>query len=144
MADFSIGDKLRVTLFGQSHGPAIGCVMDGLPAGLAIDWERVRADGVDFAILRVGFRGNTVGGLKPDERFAENYVAARKAGLRVGVYFYSQAVSEAEAAEEAAYVLELLDGVPLELPVFFDWEEVADGRTGGKATSEVGGWARRL
>ena len=43
MADFSIGDKLRVTLFGQSHGPAIGCVMDGLPAGLTIDWERVRA-----------------------------------------------------------------------------------------------------
>lgn len=107
-----------------------------------IDWERVRDDGVSFAILRIGFRGNTVGGLNVDERFATNYVNARNAGLSVGVYFYSQAISDAEAKEEAAYVLRLLDGVPLELPVFFDWEEVSDGRTGGKATSEVGRWAQ--
>lgn len=106
-----------------------------------IDWQRAKADGVAFAILRVGFRGNTVGGLKTDERFAANYVAARNAGLPVGAYFYSQATSEAEAREEAAYVLKLLDGVPLDLPVFFDWEEVASGRTGGKATSDVGAWA---
>ena len=106
-----------------------------------IDWERAKADGVSFAILRVGFRGNTAGGLNVDERFASNYVGARNSGLPVGVYFYSQATSEAEAKEEAAYVLKQLDGVPLELPVFFDWEEVADGRTGGKATSDVGAWA---
>lgn len=137
-ADFKLDAKGRPSYPGAVLG------VDVSAHQREIDWERVRADGVDFVILRVGFRGNTVGGLKPDERFAENYVAARKAGLRVGVYFYSQAVSEAEAAEEAAYVLELLDGVPLELPVFFDWEEVADGRTGGKATSEVGGWAGRF
>lgn len=106
-----------------------------------IDWTRVRDDGVSFAILRIGFRGNTVGGLNVDGSFAENYVNARNAGLGVGVYFYSQATSEAEAKEEAAYVLKLLDGVPLDLPVFFDWEEVYDGRTGGKATSEVGAWS---
>ena len=106
-----------------------------------IDWERVKADGVDFAILRIGFRGNTEGGLNVDAAFARNYVEARKAGLLVGVYFYSQAVSRAEAEEEAAFVLEMLDGVPLELPVWFDWEEVAKGRTGGKATSAVGDWA---
>ncbi|MBQ6160450.1 MAG: lysozyme [Oscillospiraceae bacterium] len=106
-----------------------------------IDWERVRADGVDFAILRIGYRGYTAGGLKLDESFARNYVDARNAGLRVGVYFYSQAVSEAEALEEAAWVVEMLDGVPLELPVFFDWEEVSKGRTGGKANSSVGEYA---
>ena len=106
-----------------------------------IDWARVKADGVDFAILRIGFRGNTEGGLNVDSAFARNYVEARKAGLQVGVYFYSQAVSGAEAEEEAAWVLKMLDGVPLDLPVFFDWEEVAKGRTGGHATSAVGDWA---
>lgn len=106
-----------------------------------IDWARVKADGVDFAILRVGFRGNTEGGLNVDSSFARNYVDARKAGLLVGVYFYSQAISTAEAEEEAAFVLKMLDGVPLDLPVFFDWEEVAKGRTGGHATSAVGDWA---
>ena len=106
-----------------------------------IDWARVKADGVDFAILRVGFRGNTEGGLNVDSAFARNYVEARQAGLQVGVYFYSQAVSRAEAEEEAAWVLKMLDGVPLDLPVFFDWEEVAKGRTGGKATSDVSDWA---
>jgi GH25 family lysozyme M1 (1,4-beta-N-acetylmuramidase) len=107
-----------------------------------IDWERAKADGVAFAILRIGFRGNTEGGLMADERFAANYVGARHAGLLVGVYFYSQATSEAEALEEADYVLRLLDGVPLDLPVFFDWEEVAKGRTGGFATSAVSVWAQ--
>ncbi len=106
-----------------------------------IDWAAVKADGVDFAILRIGFRGNTEGGLNVDSAFANNYVEARKAGLLVGVYFYSQAISTAEAEEEAAFVLKMLDGVPLELPVFFDWEEVGKGRTGGSASSEVGAWA---
>ena len=106
-----------------------------------IDWERVRADGVEFAILRIGYRGNTEGSLNADSRFAQNYVEARRAGLKVGVYFFSQAISQAEAREEAAYVLKQLDGVPLELPIYFDWEEASQGRTGGKATSEVGEWA---
>ena len=106
-----------------------------------IDWERVRADGVDFAILRIGYRGNTEGGLIVDESFARNYVGAHNAGLKLGVYFFSQAVSEAEAREEAGWVLRMLDGVALELPVFFDWEEAQQGRTGGKASSAVGDWA---
>ena len=134
--DFSLDEKGRPSYPGALLG------VDVSAHQREIDWERVKADGVDFAILRVGFRGNTVGGLKSDERFAENYVAARKAGLKLGVYFYSQAVSEAEAREEAEYVLELLDGIPFELPVFFDWEEAADGRSGGNATSRVGAWAK--
>lgn len=107
-----------------------------------IDWERVRDDGVSFAILRIGYRGNTIGGLRIDETFAANYTGARNAGLSVGVYFFSQAVSEAEAAEEAEFVLKQLDGVALDLPIFYDWEEAPEGRTGGKANSEVGQWAQ--
>lgn len=106
-----------------------------------IDWERVKADGVDFAILRIGFRGNTEGGLNVDSAFAQNYVGARNAGIQVGVYFYSQAISSAEAKEEADWVLGILDGIALDLPVFFDWEEVSKGRTGGKASSEVSDYA---
>ena len=90
-----------------------------------IDWAAVRAAGVDFAILRIGYRGYTEGSLREDSWFAENYTAARAAGAQVGVYFFSQATTLEEAREEADYTLELLDGRTLELPVFYDWETVA-------------------
>ena len=135
LADFGTDGKGRPTYSGAILGVDVSSHQN------EIDWQRVRADGVEFAILRIGFRGNTAGGLNTDETFARNYVEARKAGLRVGAYFFSQAISEEEAREEAAYTLRLLDGVPLELPVFFDWEEAANGRTGGQATSAVGDYA---
>lgn len=106
-----------------------------------IDWKKVKNAGIDFAILQIGYRGYSVGKLNPDDRFVENYNAASEAGIRLGVYFYSQAVSEDEALEEADYVLELLKDRALELPVFFDWEEVTEGRTRGFATSSVGDFA---
>ena len=80
---------------------------------------------MDFAILRIGYRGYTEGSLREDSWFAENYTAARAAGVQVGVYFFSQATTLEEAREEADYTLELLDGRTLELPVFYDWETVA-------------------
>ena len=58
-----------------------------------IDWAAVRAAGVDFAILRIGYRGYTEGSLREDSWFAENYTAARAAGVQVGVYFFSQATT---------------------------------------------------
>lgn len=135
-ADFGLDEKGRVSYPGAVLGVDVSSHQG------EIDWARVRADGVEFAILRIGFRGNTEGGLIVDERFARNYVEARQAGLKVGVYFFSQAISEEEAREEADFVLELLDGVPLELPVYYDWEEAQKGRTGGHGSSEVGTWAR--
>ena len=91
-----------------------------------IDWNAVKAAGIDFAILRVGYRGwGEEGTLNPDETFAANLTGARAAGLEVGVYFFSQAMDVQEAREEAAYVLELLGDTPLELPVYFDWEHIA-------------------
>jgi len=90
-----------------------------------INWELVKEAGVDFAIIRAGYRGSTKGQLYEDELFRDNLNGAREAGLQVGVYFFSQAMTVEEAAEEAEFVLALLDGEPLDLPVYYDWEQVA-------------------
>lgn len=90
----------------------------------AIDWEAVAADGIDFAMVRIGNRGATEGALYLDERAADNLAGARAAGIAVGAYFFSQAVSDDEAREEAAFVLEHLDGAPLDFPIAFDQEPV--------------------
>ncbi len=87
-----------------------------------IDWDAVASSGVEFAILRAGYRGSTAGKLYEDDRFADNLRGAKEAGLKVGVYFFSQAVNEAEAVEEARYVCDLLGRQRPELPVFYDWE----------------------
>jgi GH25 family lysozyme M1 (1,4-beta-N-acetylmuramidase) len=90
-----------------------------------IDWEKVKEDGIEFAILRVGYRGYGSGALVEDERFAEYLAGAREAGLLVGAYFFSQAINEAEAIEEAEMTLAALGGVPLDFPVIYDFEEIS-------------------
>lgn len=92
-----------------------------------VDWQQVAAGGVEFVILRVGYRGYTEGSLQEDAYFRENYEGARAAGLKLGAYFFSQALTPEEAREEAEYVCGLLDGRALDLPVFFDWETVEGG-----------------
>ncbi len=88
-----------------------------------IDWAQVQSSGmVDFAFIRIGYRGMTQGLLVTDERFEQNYQGATAAGIPVGVYFFSQAISEAEAEAEADYVLSVLDGRTLTYPIVFDWE----------------------
>ena len=87
-----------------------------------IDWEAVAATNVQFVFLRCGYRGASEGGLSEDQKFADNFEKAHAAGLEVGVYFYSQALNEDEAMEEADLVTQILDGRTLELPVMFDWE----------------------
>ena len=98
----------------------------------SVDWEAVKSAGVDFAILRAGYRGYTEGAIQEDETFLTNLAAAKAAGLKVGVYFFSQALDKAEAVEEAEFVLNLLDGAELDYPIFFDWEDIeAEARTDG-------------
>lgn len=92
----------------------------------SVDWNAVAADGVDFAMVRVGNRGYTEGSLYADARYAENVDGATNAGLDVGAYFFSQAVNVDEAREEADFVLELLAGRYLALPVAYDHEPVTD------------------
>lgn len=94
-----------------------------------IDWDAVAADGVEFAIIRAGYRGYSQGGVFEDEMFRENVSGALEAGLRVGVYFFSQAVNTAEAEEEARFVLELIEGYDVTMPVIFDWENIGNGET---------------
>lgn len=93
-----------------------------------IDWNAVAADGIDFAMLRLGYRGYSVGNLNIDAYFDANLQGATAAGLDVGVYFFSQALSEAEAREEAQYLLAHLGSTQLTYPVVFDWELVTDRR----------------
>lgn len=96
-----------------------------------IDWQQVKEAGVEFAILRLGIRGYGTGEMKMDDRFTENYHGAVEAGIKVGVYFFSAAINEAEAIEEADYVLRALDGLTIEMPVVFDTEPILydDART---------------
>ena len=93
-----------------------------------IDWQAVAADGIDFAIIRLGYRGYTQGGLMMDERFEANIQGALEAGLDVGVYFFSQAVTPQEAEAEAAFVLNAIEGYEVKCPVAFDWEPIASGQ----------------
>lgn len=89
-----------------------------------IDWQQVKEAGVEFAILRVGIRGYGTGELKPDDRFYENYQGAVGQGIQVGVYFFSAAVNEAEAEEEADFVLDAISECDIEMPVVFDTEPI--------------------
>jgi lysozyme len=92
-----------------------------------VDWQAVKDAGVDFVIIRCGFRGYGESGvLKEDERFREHLAGAQAAGLETGVYFFSQAVSEAEAVEEADFVLSLIEGQGVAGPVVYDTEEIKD------------------
>lgn len=96
----------------------------------AIDWERV-APNIDFAFIRLGYRGYTGGGLILDGYYNANIEGAIAAGVPIGVYFYSQAVSYEEGAEEARFVLEHLGDVGLAYPIVLDREDpmVEDART---------------
>ena len=91
-----------------------------------IDWEAVKADGVDFAMLRLGYRGYESGQINVDERFHEYADGALGAGLDIGVYFYSQAVTAEEAVEEAEAVLNEIGDYEIMYPVVFDWEIVGE------------------
>lgn len=100
-----------------------------------IDWEQVRSAGMEFAIIRVGYRGYTTGGVYPDEYAMANLEGARNAGLKVGVYFYSQALDEGEARREAQFCIDMLDGQKLDLPVVFDWEYAGEDTRSADMTS---------
>lgn len=94
-----------------------------------IDWRLVAADGVEFAILRLGYRGYTEGGLFMDQTFEANLRGALDAGLDVGVYFFSQAITPEEAEAEAAFVLNAIGDHNVAYPITFDWESISPGNS---------------
>ena len=103
---------------------------------LEIDWAAVSKADVDFALIRLGYRGYTEGGLFEDAYFKANIQGALDNGIGVGVYFFSQATTVEEATEEANFVIDRLKGYNVTLPVVFDWEKIEGGgaRTDGLDT----------
>lgn len=91
-----------------------------------IDWQEVSQADVDFAIVRIGYRGMADGKIKPDPNGRYNLQEAAKAGIPLGVYFFSTAVTEEEAEEEAAWVAEEISGYPITYPVVYDCENFND------------------
>lgn len=90
-----------------------------------IDWNKVKNSGIEFVIIRVGYRGyGSAGTLVEDPKFKTYMSGAAQAGLKVGVYFYTQAINTKEAAEEAQFVLDRIKGYQLDMPVYYDIESV--------------------
>ena len=88
-----------------------------------IDWAKVKKAGIDFAIIKIGGRSRKVGTISADPTFTYNIEQATKYGIRVGVYFYSTAISIAEAKEEADWVCNKIKKLNLDLPIVFDYED---------------------
>ena len=96
----------------------------------SIDWNAVKNSGVSYVIIRCGYRGSSTGVLVEDPKFRSNIKGAKAAGLKVGAYFFSQAVNEVEAVEEASMALNLVSGYGLSYPIFMD-VEASGGRGDG-------------
>ncbi len=96
----------------------------------SIDWNAVKNSGVSYVIIRCGYRGSSQGTLIEDPKYRTNIQGAAAAGLKVGVYFFTQAVNEIEAVEEASMVLSLVKGYNISYPIFLDVES-SGGRGDG-------------
>ena len=97
-----------------------------------IDWDRVRNAGITYAIIRCGYRGSSTGALVEDPYFRQNMQGALSAGLKVGIYFFTQATNEVEAVEEASMALALCRDYKVTYPIFIDTEGAGgNGRADG-------------
>ena len=102
-----------------------------------IDWTAVKAAGVEFAMIRLGYRSYKDGLLHTDPRAEENLRGAKAAGLQIGAYFFSQATFADQAQEEAQYALSILGDTALDLPLAFDWEYVNGDAPSAQVTPAV-------
>ena len=130
-ANLSMDEKGRLHYVDAEGQPASLVGIDTSEWDTDTDWAAVAADGVQFAMIRIGYRGSTLGGLYVDDRFEENYQGAKDNGILVGLYFFSQATTAAEGREEAEFILDVLAGRPVDLPIAFDHEGYSD--TEGRA-----------
>jgi len=101
-----------------------------------IDWEKVKAEGVEFAIIRCGYRGSSSGSLILDPTYEANIKGAIEADIPVGVYFFTQAVNEVEAVEEASMVINLIRPYDVDYPVFLDSESAGGNGRADQLTAE--------
>lgn len=132
-ADFeAVGQRYGFSLFsipsGYVHNAKFDdcTVINGIDVSYYqgdINWNAVKADGIDFAIIRVGYRGyGTSGNLREDPKYVQNIQGALNAGVKVGVYIFSQATTTAEAVEEANFLLSRIGGYNISFPVVMDFE----------------------
>ena len=118
----------------QYEGRYLGCIKAGTIPGIdvsyyqgKIDWKKVKASGIEFAMIRLGYRGyGEEGKLVEDKMAFENIEGALDAGLQVGVYFFSQAITVEEAVEEAEFVLKRIKVYDITMPVVYDWEYISE------------------
>lgn len=125
-SNLSVDEKGRLHYVDNEGNPAGLLGIDCSEWDTGTDWEAVAADGVQFALIRVGYRGSTLGGLYKDKMFETAYKGAKDNGILVGLYFFSQARNATEAREEADFIISILDGREVDLPIFFDHEGIAD------------------
>ena len=112
-----------------------------------IDWNAVKNSGVQYVILRCGYRGSASGVLVEDQKFKSNIQGATAAGLKVGIYFFSQAVNEVEAVEEASMTLSLIKNYRITYPVYIDVESAngrADGISNAARTSVINAFCQTI
>lgn len=112
-------------------------VLDGIDVSEfqgSIDWESVANAGIKFAIIRVGGRYGQSGKIYSDEYYVRNITNAKKYGIRVGVYFFSQAINESEAIEEADYICAIADQYNITMPIVIDTEYLTNGRANALST----------
>ncbi|MCR5527134.1 MAG: glycoside hydrolase family 25 protein [Lachnospiraceae bacterium] len=133
--NFSMDESGKVT---YSDGGNVSSIIgiDVSKHNGAIDWEKVAASGVRFAYIRCGLRGYESGKIAADENFQTNVEGAQAAGISVGTYFFSQAVNEDEAREEAEFVLDAIKDYNITLPVATDIEKV-DGTDSTPRTNSI-------
>ena len=124
--DFETGEDGIPVYTGEAYETRLGIDVSFYQGD--IDWQKVAEQGVEFAMIRCGYRGSSEGELFVDEKFEQNMQGAIDAGLDVGVYFFSQSMGAIEAAEEALFVLDLIKDYKITMPVAFDWEPLEDSR----------------
>ena len=91
-----------------------------------IDWAKAKKDGVEFAMIRIGFGHTSKGEIKEDNWYSNNIKKAKEQGIKVGLYFYSYASNEKEARDQAKWIIKKLNKEKLDLPIAFDWEDWSD------------------
>ncbi len=102
-----------------------------------IDWEKVKESGIDFVMIRCGFRSMVKGDIREDQKFRYNISEANRLGIPVGVYFYSTAINKKEALEEASYVINLISDYEITYPVAYDFEMFNENRTEGLNDKDI-------
>ena len=125
--------------FGDSGSVSTGSGTLGIDVSKyqpSINWSAVKSSGVDYVIIRCGYRGSSTGVLVEDPYFKSHIKGAKAAGLKVGVYFFTTALTEAEAVEEASMCAYLCNGYGLDFPIFMDCESSPRAGYNGMSASQ--------